>query len=255
MPHRKPVFTVSTLHKQLRDEMYRRIRNKEWRSGDQLPSEISLAEEFGVSVGTVRRVLDDLVQNHVVERRKGRGTYVTAADKEMLEWRFYRLRPAGGRVLTVKSQEVGRRAATGHESEQLRIPPGTPVVFIRRLRDIDDTPVMVESITIPAAYVSGLDTDDIPIFILSHYLDRYGVVIHRSEEKISAEIAEESLASQLQVEAGSPILRLERVLFDSTGRVFEWRLRRCTPAAGYYFATVGEQPAEARDVKQIPRFA
>lgn len=241
MPLRKPVFTVSTLQQQLREEIYRRIRNQEWKSGEQLPSEIALSDEFGVSVGTVRKVLDDLVHNNVIERRKGRGTYVTTLDKETLEWRFYRLRPPSSRILfSAKQVRLQRRRATGHECAKLKLGDGDQVVSVFRVRELDEVPVLEESIAIPASYVPGMENlDEVPIFLLSYYYEKFGIAMHRSEEMISAELADASLTVTLSIEAGSPILRLERVLFDTTGRPFEWRLRRCTPAAGYYLATVG----------------
>lgn len=240
MPLRKPVFTAQTLHQQLRDEIYRRLRNHELRPGDQLPSEIAMAEEFGISVGTVRKVLDDLVANHVVERRKGRGTYVTAGNRELVEWRFYRLQHPNNRVPSPGPASTVVRRPTGHEMAALKIGPDTDVLHIVRVRSIDGTPVILEAITVPEEYVPGLQSiETYPIFMLSYYYDQYGVIIQRSEENIKAVAADEVLAAKLEVEAGAPIMHLERLLFDSTDRPFELRARHCTEAVGYYKSQIG----------------
>ncbi len=174
-----------------------------------------MAEEFGVSVGTVRKVLDELVANHLVERKKGRGTFVTAGDRDLVEWRFYRLQHPNNRVPTPGPAATARRRPTGHEMSILSIGVQTDVFHILRVRQIDATPIILESIVVPADYVPGIDElQNLPLFMLSYYYERYGVIIERSEENITAVAASDVLAVKLEVEFGAPILRLQRILFE-----------------------------------------
>lgn len=239
MPLRKPVFTVNTLQQQLKDEILRRIRLREWGPGSQLPSEISLAEEFGVSVGTVRKVLSDLEHNHVVERRKGRGTYVRVGDREALSFRFFPLRNELMRVPAARKATMSKRPATEQERARLDLGVSEPIVHIHRICALDDTPALIESISLPAAFVPDLEKlESIPTFMMLHYYDTYGVIVQSADEYISAAVAEDETALSLGVPLGTPLLVLDRVAIDSAGRKFEWRVRTCAPVAGRYFVHV-----------------
>ena len=74
---------VGPLYEQVLDRLRHRIAAGEWLSGVPLPSEVHLSHEFGVSVGTMRKALDLLVKQRVVQRKRGRGTFV----KEPTAWR------------------------------------------------------------------------------------------------------------------------------------------------------------------------
>ncbi len=74
MPHR---FQTRPLYLQVRDAMLEKVRSREWPLGSQLPNEQQLAQEMGVSHGTVRKALAVLEHEHLVRREQGRGTFVT----------------------------------------------------------------------------------------------------------------------------------------------------------------------------------
>ena len=74
----QPVTGQGPLYRQTRDLMIRRIADGDWEPGQRLPSEWDLADEFGVSQGTVRKALNDLADENMVLRHQGRGTFVAS---------------------------------------------------------------------------------------------------------------------------------------------------------------------------------
>jgi len=137
------------LYQQVHDLLRSRIANGIWRPSEALPSEQALAAELGVSQGTVRKALDALAADQLVERRQGKGTYVAQHTQESALFRFFRLaRPRNGARVTPESRllSVERRAALKADRERLQIAGRQDVMEARRVRMIDNRPLILETI-------------------------------------------------------------------------------------------------------------
>lgn len=100
------------LHGRLRHALLGCIQDGRWRAGDRLPAELELAGATGLSMGTIQRALRDLVEEGVVTRRQGRGSFVTAAPGRIGDlWHCRFLGDDGVTVLPVYSHALGRRPA------------------------------------------------------------------------------------------------------------------------------------------------
>ena len=85
------------LYQQVKDLLIERLIGGYWRPGDLLPSEMQLAEQLGVSQGTVRKALDEMTAGNLLVRRQGRGTYVAEHDQEHALFHFFKLTDRRGR--------------------------------------------------------------------------------------------------------------------------------------------------------------
>lgn len=136
------------LYKQVYAVLVRRIADSEWQPGDSLPSEQVLALELGVSQGTVRKALDALAAEKLVQRRQGKGTFVAEHTQEHALFRFFRIarpHPDGERVIPESgSDRVRRRTATAIERSKLSLRKGALIVEIKRTRLIDHVPAITE---------------------------------------------------------------------------------------------------------------
>src|SRR5690606_1771996 len=136
------------IYQRLKDDFVRRIARGEWTPNHPIPSETQLAAEFNVSVGTVRRAVDDLVQDDFLYRTQGKGTFVKRANFGTTLERFFRhtdangvpLKPQG-RMLSVTP--IGPRPAI---NDLLQLSPTAPLLELRRLRLIADAPKLYEEI-------------------------------------------------------------------------------------------------------------
>ena len=216
------------LHRQLRDLLMARIEAGEWSPGTYLPAESDLAAAYGVAVGTLRKALLDLAGEGIVERRQGRGTVVATHDSDAVLFRFLNLFRADGSRVRPSSQLLSRRLrpALAEDCADLALAPGAAVVEIRRVREADEMPVILEEITLDAARFGGLVSrpEGLPNTLYHLYETEFGARVHRADETITAATANDEAAARLGLAPGTPLLRILRRAVDWRDQPIERRL-------------------------------
>ena len=86
----------SPLYMEVKRRLTGSIAAGEWRPGEALPSETRLAQRFNVSIGTLRKAIDELVAERIVVRHQGRGTFVATHSANRLLFHFFHVVPRGG---------------------------------------------------------------------------------------------------------------------------------------------------------------
>lgn len=235
MPQR---FQTRPLYLQVRDAMVERIRRRDWVANSQVPNEQFLAQEFGVSQGTIRKAMSVLEEERMVRRLQGRGTFVTALDSQEIAFKYYPIKGIEGMPT---QGEASFEVAFANEREQanLDLRPAHKVVRIERMRLRDETPFMIEYISIPERRFPQLAKEnEIPAFLLLACFETGGVIAKSAIEQVTAIAASEDLSEKLQVDVGAPLLKVDRVIYDSDGHPFETRIRICNLGEGYYEAHI-----------------
>jgi GntR family transcriptional regulator len=182
-----------------------------------LPSDSQLCDEFEVSRMTARGAVQRLVQDGLVYRVPGRGTFVAAARanrtaSQILSFSDEMRRR--GRVPTSRVVERSRRAATAEEARRL----GTDEVFVlRRVREADGEPVALETACFPAANVTDVLDGDLGSESVFALLARAGLVPTAGRAAISSEAATAQDAKLLGVKRGEPLLVERRLIADQAG--------------------------------------
>jgi GntR family transcriptional regulator len=220
------------LYKQVYDVLVRRIAEGAWRPAEALPSEQALAAELKVSQGTVRKALDVLVSENLVQRHQGKGTYVAEHTQEHSLFRFFRLAVPGtdGERVIPDSGDARckRRVASAAESEKLHLPKAATVVEIKRVRSIDGVLAVIEKSVVPLKLFPEIDHQDaLPNTLYSLYQSVYGVNIVLAKEELSAVLATRADEKELGIKPGSPMLHIERVAISISGQRAELRTSRC----------------------------
>jgi GntR family transcriptional regulator len=193
--------------------------------GEPLPAERDLARELGVARMTLRRAVDGLVADALLVRRQGAGTFVApakvahrlAANSFSADMRSRGLRP-GSRTLASGTTPAGLMLAA-----LLEVPPGTPVLHVRRLRLADGEPMAVEDLHVPADLVPGLtgaDLEDRSYYEL--LAERYGHRIASGTQTAEAALTSAADAAVLGVTPGAPAFCFERTCRVDGGRVAEF---------------------------------
>lgn len=231
-----PTIGFRPLYQQVKAVLLRRIADGFWVPGEALPSENQIANEIGVSQGTVRKALDELAAENLVVRRQGRGTFVAEHDEPRILFQFFKLVPDGGERRFPDSTilDVSKEEATPGECEALRLDAGTRVVRIRRLRALGEKPVILETLSLPEATFPGLADGPVPNNLYRLFASRYGVTIGRAQEKLKAVILSVQEAETLGVAAGTPALRIDRVALSLDGAPVELRLSLCLTDRTHY---------------------
>lgn len=212
-----------------------------WRPGEALPSEQALAARLGVSQGTVRKALDSLAVEQLVERRQGKGTYVAEHTQERALFRFFRLATVDGvrAIPTSSAETVRRREARRDEMKRLSLPAGAPVVEINRTRLIEGKPVIHERIVLPLALFPGIDKrTPLPNALYSLYQHQYGHNIVAAHEELRADLARKEDGRRLKLKPGAPLLHIDRIGVALDGMRVEWRTSRCDTSHLVYAVTL-----------------
>jgi GntR family transcriptional regulator len=234
-PHYRP------LYRQVYDFLVRQIAEGAWRPAEALPSEQALADKLGVSQGTVRKALDALAVEKLVERRQGKGTYVAEHTQERALFRFFRIsEPGGERCYPTSADETARRRpARPVEVRKLHLDKGAQVVEISRTRLIDGKPAVLERSVLPVALFPDIDKRrPLPNALYALYQQEFGVNIVSADEELRADAATREDARLLGLQPGAPLLHIERVAIALDGKRVEWRVSRCDTTHFVYAVTL-----------------
>jgi GntR family transcriptional regulator len=203
------------------------ITQQIWGAGDQIPGEPELCKIYGISRTVVRQALNELEQEGLVVRRKGKGTFVAMPKiSESLAQKltgFYDDMVARGfnpvtQVLRHKVVEANEKVA-----DLLEIPVGSKIVDIKRLRSVNDLPVQLVTSYIPYQLCPRLAEVDLTNRSLYGFLEQEcGLFIARGRRYIEAVAASEADAKLLQVERGAPMVKLESVSYLENGTPIEY---------------------------------
>ncbi len=226
------------LYKRLCDQIAEEIIRNRWGPGQQLPTEAEFIAKYNMSSGTVRKALDLLESNGVVERVQGSGTFVRRPDWSNVQTHAIRYFGSAGDPRTLRSRIVERKAVTGpHEvTTVLQLEPNAPVIRLLRLRSHDGLPALTEEIWLDeerfAPLLTTPDTEQPLLYPL--YEQLCGVAVARAKESITIETADPLDAEMLGLVEGRPIVVISRVAFGYDGRPVEWRRSR-GPASDFHF--------------------
>ncbi|MDB6089525.1 MAG: GntR family transcriptional regulator [Gammaproteobacteria bacterium] len=229
------------LYRQVYDIIVRKVAQGVWRPGASLPSEQSLARQMGVSQGTMRKVLDALTAENLLERRQGKGTFIAENTQERALFRFFRLARPGGKRLTPErvDETVKVRASRAAERAKLDLARGERVVEIVRTRHIEKSPAIRELIILPAALFPGIEKrPSLPNSLYSLYQSEYDINIVAAHEELSAQLATAEDQQLLEIPKGDPILVIERLAVSLQERKVEWRVSRVRSSDLVYAVTL-----------------
>lgn len=213
------------LYKQLAQILQQRIKAGIYASGVRLPSERELMETFKVSRITVTAAIQELEQNGLVYRKKGKGTFVTRP-------RIVGLSSFGsftsdilqrGMIPSSRLIEFTSLLANEELTTHLGLEAGESCIKLSRVRYANETPVAVETTYLPEKLVPGLEKEDLEKGSLFAILERkYGLHPSWSEGIFEAASAKPDQAQLLKIKPGAPVLLVHRVTLDKNDVPLEW---------------------------------
>jgi len=211
---------------QLYEMMRDSIIDGELSPGQALPTEYELVERYSISRTTVRHAFDQLVNEGLVYRQSGRGTFVAHPTVEQ-----------GIGKITSFTEDMRQRGFTpGTEvlrtrlllapatiAEKLGVEAAEELALIIRLRLADDEPMSVEESYLRHGLCAGILAHDYARRSLTRILElEYGIAILRARQVIQAIPATRSLAHMLSTKEGGPLLYIQRVSYTQSGEPIEY---------------------------------
>jgi GntR family transcriptional regulator len=200
-----------------------RIRSGKLKPGDPVPAESQLGEQFGISRMTVRQALARLVFEGVIERHRGRGSFVAEPrlqhTKQFLSFEE-EMRARGART-GIKLLDMHTQPAEGKVARNLRIAEGTPVVVLERQRLVDGEVVGYEIRYLLKHIGDALTPDEIHTQPLVPAVRRIlGKARTRLALRVMASVVRRHEARILETKVGAPVLVREHIWYvDPEGPV------------------------------------
>lgn len=236
------------VHQRLTEE----IEQGALKPGDRLPSERSLCDELGVSRATVRRAVEELVADGLIEVR-GRGSFVTGgalAEPPNTLLSLTELGESRGLEASALVLDRGVRPATIDEGEVFGIAPGAELFELERVRMLDGMPIALDHNRVPLRLAPALEETDFAGASLYDTLERAGHPLVRADYEAEARLVEGRAAELLGLEPGSPVLFTTTVAFGEDGRVLDVG-RTIYRADRYRFqATLTRRPQRERGSRE-----
>ena len=216
------------LYVKIRENLREAIKRGEYKQGEKLPSEDELAIKYGVSRMTVRQGIMDLIDEGLVYRRHGVGTFVALPHLERDHSRltnFFESAAKNGinvsaRILTMEVIPAKQKIAS-----ELHIEEGDSVIHIKTLRYTEDVPVTVHDAFIPHKLFAPILTRDLKTLESQHLwtiLESYGYRLKRAVQRLEAREAGEEISELLNIYSNAPILYKERTAYADDGTPIEF---------------------------------
>lgn len=203
------------------------IRDGTMLPGELLPSEAELGRQQDISRTAVRQALDALVDEGMVHKEKGRGTFVSSPKGNefvVQEFRgFFEAMTRRGQTVTTVLLSVGIELVPPYAVTALGLSSSDEVVAIERVRKADGIPVVAVRTYLPASrFREVLDHDLTRESLYEVLRTDFDVVVGAGRRRFEAEAADAALACELELETGDPILKLTAVNQDADGIPFEY---------------------------------
>ncbi|THV20607.1 GntR family transcriptional regulator [Peteryoungia ipomoeae] len=191
--------------------------------GDALPAERDIAEAANISRVTVRKAIDELVNEGLLVRRRGSGTFVVkpvARMQQPLSQLTSFTEDMRRRGMTAGSRWIGRGLfyPNAEETMMLGLNGGARVARIDRLRTADDMPIALERTSLPEDLLPDPEAIEDSLYLC---LLKAGIRPVRANQRISAVLLKDDETKLLGVPPGSAALSVQRIAYLESGRVME----------------------------------
>ncbi len=209
----------SPLYHQLMQRLSEDIEKGKYPVGARIPPEHELEAVYQVSRVTVRRALAELTSEGLLEKKQGKGTFVSTPriSQDLKNIHSFHdackqngFRP-GTRVIHVKETDAEKQ-----DVEELGLREGARIIETLRVRTADGVPVVLEKNHFSMAY-SYLENENLAgsLYLI---LRDYGIEPKQAVHDVSMTFGTESQAKLLAIDAGAPLMRLHEIVYDQKGR-------------------------------------
>lgn len=225
MPTTDMRLLARPLYVQVRDVLVGRIIEGNWKPGATLPNETNLAQQMGISIGTVRKALDLMETERIVTRRQGRGTFVNDFSQQPLLFSSFVSRDGKPLSGDKRPVSVARGEASQETAFRLGIQPKDEILTVHRVRYQNSLPFLTEKCVLPIRMFPALP-EDVAGYRMSVLAQNNGIIVGHAEEAVSAQSATATDAADLDIAEGTPVLAIDRIIFSDRGDALEWRVGR-----------------------------
>lgn len=215
------------LYERIRVDIQSRIVNQGWAPDEAIPTEQVLSLEYKVSVGTIRKAIERLVQDGLLYKVQGRGTFIKRPDFKNSLLRFFRFRNEQGLQVVPSSRitSIKRCEASIQINNKLGLPSDTALIQLRRLRVVDGVIVLSEWIWLPEPLFASLLTlkpNEFANLLYPFYYEMCNQFVMSATESLS--FATDYEDKELKTKKGDLVVKIERLAQNIEGKNIEYRV-------------------------------
>lgn len=216
------------LYYQVEEDLRKKIERGDFKPGDLLPSERELIEIYDVSRLTIRRAVDALVEQGLLVKKQGKGTFILRprinhrvgslySSSEEFLLNNYTVRT---RVLECKKIKPDKEIC---EKLQIKDCDNAEIFYLERIRYANNTPAAYIKCYLPYEYVNGIESFDFSVhYLYSTLEDHFKLELYEAFEVIEASKVDEKSAKLLDLEVGTPVLLNQRTTYLVDGTIIEY---------------------------------
>jgi GntR family transcriptional regulator len=217
------------LYRVVKRSLLSAIESGSYPPGETLPSETEIAGAMGVSIGTLRRAVDELAAEHILVRRQGRGTFIATHGTDRFLFQFFHVERSDGLREAPQTELVSfeRSRADGEPALALQLRPGEAVIQIENRLLLQGDAVIYDRLTLPSALFKGLTEKHFrerPGTVYQLYQSDFGITVLRAHERARAAGADRNAARVLGLLAGQPVMQVRRTALTFGDRPVEHRV-------------------------------
>lgn len=212
-------------------EIKKRIDEGIYETGQKIPDEFSLCEEFSCSRMTLKKALDLIVAQGLLYRRKGQGSFVMANTHSNRAISLSE-RDLDGFFRTSKGQSQAKvlhfslEFAQEKIAKMLSIQVGDPVYDIQRVRLVDKTAYVIEHTYMPTAVIPGINLDILHRSVYEYIENKLGLKIASAQRTMRAQKSNQVDQKELQLQPDEPVLEIEELTYLDNGTPFSYSISR-----------------------------
>jgi GntR family transcriptional regulator len=219
---------LNPLYKAVKIGLTKSLMAGEWKPGAAIPSETRLAHHFKVSIGTVRKAIDELVAEKILVRQQGRGTFVAIHSEDRQHYYFFHIVGKDGAKNAPSHELLSLRPAKADAATALRLGlhQEERVFRIHNILRLAGKPVIFDELVLPAARFPDLSAAAFAAregTIYGLYQSRYGISVVRISERLSAAEADARVARALGIGVDAPVLAIKRIAYTYDDQPVELR--------------------------------
>ena len=225
------------LYRQVKSALLRLLESGQLGPGETLPNEAQISQALQVSIGTLRKAVDELVHEHILVRRQGKGTFVAMHSQDRFMFQFFHIEPRpdvlDARVVPEREYPVvdnlgfNSGKATEAEAFALRLRMGDAVWRIDNALNLNGKTVVHDRIVLAHAMFKGLTEkrfQERPSTIYNLYQTDHGISVIRAQERVRATAVSSEVGRVLGLRAGTPVLEVHRIATTFGERPVEFRI-------------------------------
>lgn len=214
------------LYEQVRLKIQEKLSKHVWDINHPIPSESELSEEYGVSIGTIRKSIDRLVEDNLLVKIQGKGTFVKQPNFSASLMKFFRYRNAAGVLVEPVGvvKKIEKIAAVSAINSILKLSPTDDLIYLERVRLIDGIIMLSERIWLPYQLFYPLLEIGLQEFgnlLYPFYYDLCNQFIASANEKLT--FVKDYQDKYLNNRSQEPLLKICRIAYNLEHKAVEYR--------------------------------